>query len=378
MSYLKQYFYILSLASSLYILAGCGATTPYEEPSEIMEKSPKNTEQINLIQKSDLQLVEIENKAQMTRTSISGRVVPKNTTQLFAEVPGQLQATQRVFKAGSNFKKGETLVRIDSREFQLNLEAQRASFLNVLTGVLPDLKSDYPDSYQQWFDYVNIYNFGESLAELPEPKSVEEKFLLTTNQVYSLYFQIKALEDRLRKYRIRAPYTGTVTTANIDVGSTVAPGQPLGTISNRVQYELEAGIPIEVANQMKIGSKLTFTSNKIAGEWIGSVVRINNLVDVSTQNIPVFFSLQGKNIRAGMYLEAELKTEGTQQASLIPSTALGRDESVLLLQQDVIVRKPIEIIDFKKDSVLVLGLGDTDMIILNQFDLPVEGIKVGS
>ena len=167
-----------------------------------------------------------------------------------------------------------------------------------------------------------------------------------------------------------------VTQSNIDVGSLVTPGQPLGTISNRINYELEAGVPLTAIQQLNLGDQITFTSNKVKGSWVGRVIRINNQVDPATQNIPVFFSLMGSNLRSGMYLEGLVETTILENVSVIPSKAIGRDESVLLLKNNVITRKQVETIEYLLDSVIISGLEESDQIILNRFDQPVEGLKV--
>ncbi|MEM6965910.1 MAG: hypothetical protein AAF573_14175, partial [Bacteroidota bacterium] len=60
----------------------------------------------------------------------------------------------------------------------------------------------------------------------------------------------------------------------------------------------------------------------------------------------------------------------------IPQTALHRDDSVLILDNNVIARKQVEPVAFLTDSILVRGLAVTDQIILNQFEIPVEGTLV--
>ncbi|MEN0006656.1 MAG: HlyD family efflux transporter periplasmic adaptor subunit [Bacteroidota bacterium] len=366
--------FLAGIAMSV-LLASCGNTVPDERTLAAQEAAEK-TELSYTIKKKDLILLPAKSGSRAVRTTIGGRVISKNTTQLFAEVQGTIKSTSRPFKAGIDFKKGETLVRIDREEFELSLESQRSAFLNVLTGMLPDLKSDYPDSYDQWLTYVKGYQFGNALKVLPEPKSTEEKFYLTTNQVYQLFFQIKSLEERLSKYTIAAPYSGTITASNIDVGSLVSPGQPLGTIANRLNYELEAGVPISVAERLKKGDKITFANNQLTGSWTGTVVRINKIVDPATQNIPVYFRLEGKGLKSGMYLEGAIEANMQEGVMVIPSAALGRDESVLVLQGDVIRRKAVTPIDFLQDSIVVKGLVEQDVVILNQFDIPVEGSKV--
>ncbi len=374
MKILVPFAKVLTVIAMPLLLVGCGATEP--DRPQVDAPQPEVSPPSALIKKSDLLLMPVANGERKMTSEINGRVIPGNSTQIFAEVQGRIEPTSLVFKAGINFNKGDILVKIDQQEFALNLEAQRSAFLNALTGILPDLKSDYPDSYEQWLAYVDAYHFGNALQELPEPKSSEEKFFLTSNQVYHLFFQIKSLEERLSKYTIYAPYAGTITAANIDIGSLVSPGQPLGTISNRYQYELEAGVPMKAINHLKIGTKVQFTNHQTQGIWTGRVARINNIVDPQTQNIPVYFRLEGKDLRTGMYLEGQIKADQLDAITVIPNKALGRDKSVLILQQDVILRKAVQPIEFLTDSIIVEGLESGDLVILDQFDIPVEGSKV--
>lgn len=371
---MKSSFPIISgvVLCLIFFLTGCSATLPQESEEESVSEKPETY----LIKKEDLVLMPAKEEKRKSNIQISGRVIPRNTTQLFAEVQGKIHQNNRAFKAGLSFTRGDTLIRIEQDEFALSLEAQRSGFLNALTGIMPDLKSDFPDSYDRWLSYVNNYQLGNHLNPLPEPQSNEEKFYLTSNQIYSLYFQIKSLENRLEKYKIIAPYSGTITKSNIDLGSLVTPGQLLGTLVNDYQYELEAGVPLKIADRLRINDKVRFTSNEISKTWTGRVIRMNNIVDPSTQNIPVYFRLEGKGLKSGMYLEGTFETEAFNHVTVIPSSVLGRDESVLVLENDIIRRKPVKPLEYLADSIILSGLAADDLIILNQFQEPVEGLKV--
>ena len=230
--------------------------------------------------------------------------------------------------------------------------------------------------YATWLDYVQGYRAGAVLPPLPEAQSQEERFYLTSRQIYSQYYGIKAQEERLRKYTIRAPYAGIITATQIDLGSYATPGQPLGTIIHRYQYELETGVDLKVASTLRMGDRVTFRSNEMPGSWVGKVLRNTNVVDPQTQNVSVFFRLEGKGLRPGMYLEGAYHSQTLEDVVAIPNRVLARDQSVLLLRDDVIVRQAVEPVEYLGDSLLIRGLHDGDLLILNQFDLPVEGNKI--
>ncbi|MEL7001387.1 MAG: efflux RND transporter periplasmic adaptor subunit [Bacteroidota bacterium] len=328
------------------------------------------------LKKADLQLIRVTASDKAIGRPISGRVVPKNTTRLFSEVQGKVLPNGFKLKEGISFQAGQTLVQLDAREFELQLEAKRSTFFNILTGMMPDLKADYPDNYPNWLQYIQNYKSGSSLARLPNTLSDGEKYFVTTNQVYSAYYDIKALEERLTKFRIVAPYSGLVTEAQADKGSLVSPGQLLGTIINNRSFELEAAAGLDVVFKLKVGDRIVFNSNELEGEWVGTVLRINDLIDPKTQNIPIYFDIQGPNLKAGMYLEGSFTRDFFTNVFSIPSALLTRDEKVLLLEDNTIKGKAVELVEFMQDSILVRGLNNNDLLIANQFNVPVEGLKL--
>ncbi|MHA7128618.1 efflux RND transporter periplasmic adaptor subunit [Algoriphagus namhaensis] len=354
------------------VLLACG------ESKDPAEENPEQTESEISAQfsKSKLQLFKVNAKSKEVNELISGRVIAKNQTQLYSEVQGLILPTTLSLKAGTQFKKGDVLVSIDSEEFGLNLKSQKSAFLNALTGIMPDLKADYPDNFQAWLDYLEGINLDEPLADLPESKSKSEKFFLTSRGIYTSFFGLKAQEERLRKFTIYAPYDGVVTQSLVDEGSLVNPGQPLGTVISINDFELEAGVSLRVGAQLEIGEKVLFTSNEVAGSWTGTVKRIVGAVDPQTQNIPVYFQVSGKEIIPGMYLQGTYASASFLDVYVLPSAALGRDQAVLLLDSDVIVSKPVETVEIFQDSTLVRGLNENDLVILNQFVQPMAGKKV--
>lgn len=360
----------------LMVLALTACNSHQADESSTLDISKKDSTVTSSLSRNDLLLMkaQLENKA-LYRT-ISGRVVPRNATDLYAEVQGRVLSGGITFKNGIVFSKGDVLLVLDDREFRLALESERSAFLNTLTSLMPDMKTEYPESYPQWLEYIQNYTSGTSLPPLPNPRSEREKYYITSYQVYSQFYAIKSKEERLTKYKIIAPYSGIITESFIDVGSLVSPRQLLGKIINRYNYELEAGIDITTRDHLKIGDKLTFSSNNVQGEWSGTLIRKNNIIDPSTQNIPLYFKLSGKGITPGMYLESSYRAGQYENVVILPTESIRRDNSVLILENNAIKSKMIETVQYFTDSVMVRGLAENEWVILNEFNAPVLGKKV--
>jgi len=329
------------------------------------------------LQLAQLRIEPATPKNRQVQVLISGRVVAQNQVAISTEVPGRMLPTQVPFKAGATFKQGAVLVQLDAREFELNLESQKSAFLNTLTGLLPDLKEDYPQSFAPWQAYVQQYQAGSTLAALPPTQTNAERYFITARGVYTAFYAIKAQEERLRKHAVTAPYNGMITQTQTSVGAMVAPGQPLGTMISLEGFELEAGVSLSTASKLSVGQVLTFSSNELAGTFQGRVVRINGVVDPKTQNVPVFFSLSGRGLKPGMYLEGRLDLETFEQVVALPTTALQKDQSVLVLQNGTIAKKTVQPVAYRQDSVWLTGLLPQDSLITNTFEQPVVGLTVG-
>ena len=172
----------------------------------------------------------------------SGRLVAKNRIELFSEVQGVMEQTGKEFKPGSNYKRGEIMVRIRDDDFYANLQAQKSTLQNLITSILPDLRLDFPDAYKKWDEYVRNFDMNKSVLPLPETTSEKEKFFVTGRNIYTTYYNTKNSEIIWQKYNLMAPFSGILTDAFVTPGSLVRPGQRLGVFIDPSVYELEVAV----------------------------------------------------------------------------------------------------------------------------------------
>ncbi len=376
---MKTMKYALQLCLIAVFITACkgereeSAGESADADKETMLASPST---VQVVRKSDLIITTVENTAVSSKMSITGRVVPRNTTELVSEVQGRIIMSNKPFKAGSSYQRGETILSIDSQEFALNLESQKSAFLNILIGMMPDMKADYAENYPQWLAYIDSYQTGKALPSLPEPKSNPEKYFLTSQQVYNTYYNIKAQEERLSKFRLKAPYAGSLSVAMVDNGGLVTPGQPLGTYISDGDYEIESAVPLKLAQVLEVGQLIEFSNQDLQQHFTAKVTRINNIVDPATQNIPVFLSISDPDLRSGMYLEGQVSSSTFDNAVRVPAAAVNRDNTVHILEQGVIRKVAVQVLNTTDREVVIQGLQDQDQLILTAFENPVSGLKI--
>ena len=82
----------------------------------------------------------VENKDIPIIINANGNLVAKNKIDLYSEVQGILKPLSKDFKAGTTYKKGEVILRINSEEHYANLQAQKSNLFNSITSIMPDIQ----------------------------------------------------------------------------------------------------------------------------------------------------------------------------------------------------------------------------------------------
>jgi multidrug efflux pump subunit AcrA (membrane-fusion protein) len=307
---------------------------------------------------------------------ITGRLVASQKIDVFSEVGGVLLPESNRFKEGNYFSKGEALVSIDRQEAALTLMAQKSSLLNQVTLMLPELKTDYPESFPAWEAYVAAFDPSKALAALPEPKSEKEKYLISARNLYNLYFSIQSQEERMRKYVIRAPFSGVVAAADIREGTLVRVGQKLGEFFNPADYELEAAVSVGDLRFVVKGQQVVLTSADLEGTWRGTVARISDRIDPATQTARVIVRVQGKGLKEGMYLSGKIQGKSIQQVVSVPRGLLVDQTKLWVVKDSTLQFLSVTPVRYGSDAVLVRGVPDGAQIALEAVAGAFEGMAV--
>ncbi len=307
----------------------------------------------------------------------SGQLIAKNRIEIFAEVNGVLQKTQKDFRAGTHFRKGELMISIDATEHRANLYAQRSEFQNLITSLLPDMKMEFPEETEKWENYLNSITVEKNLPPIPETNSKKEKFFVTGRKVYSTFYGIKNLEARLDKYLIRAPFTGIVTQSNINPGGLVRTGQKIGVFSNTDLFELELSVKASDASFIKVKDKAIIISADGNQQWTGIVSRINAAIDINTQTVSIFIETKGDGLREGMFPKARIESGVHENVYEIPRNLLTENEYIFSIANDsTLVRTQIYPVRFLEKSVIVKGLPNLTKILGRNIPGAFSGMKV--
>ncbi len=328
----------------------------------------------NYVRVSEVQYENIE-----TEIVAFGRVTSSHSLNIIAEVGGRLLPGQVAFKPGENFRKGQVLFRIYDAEARLTLQSRKSEFLNQIVSILPDMKIDFNDNYEAWQQYFDQIEIDKPLQEFPEPKSTKEKTFLATRNILRDFYSIRSSEENLRKYTIYAPYDGSITAVNLEVGTIVNPGSNIASIIRTDELELE--VPVEVKNIKWIveGVPVMVMSEDEGRSWQGIIERIGDYVDPTSQSINVYISLdasQNPGLYDGLYLKAIIEGSTLENALEVPRRTLMNDNQVFVVENGTLKAKKVNIQKINRDNVLINGLTIGDSLVLEAPVNAFENMKV--
>ena len=311
----------------------------------------------------------------------SGKVVSVNKIPISSEVNGVfLTSNENNFKVGQKFKKGEVLIKLDCSDLEFQLKSSKIEFKQLLLQVLPDLKSDFPASYDKWLDYVNNFQIEGSLLQHPDSENEKQSNFLASRGILSSFVQLQRIQNQLDKSVIKAPFDGVVTQSFLRSGMNIVPYQKLGEFMDDTNFEIVTSFSLDESNFIEIGDKAMISSygnySSNQENFMIELIRMGNYVNPLTQGVDVIFRVNNPLLLDGMYVNGSIQIKKDIEVSKIHKEKLIDKKYVLLNLNNKIKQKEVNIIFPENDSILIEGLSIRDCLIDNYPDYWFDGMEI--
>ena len=321
-----------------------------------------------------------------------GTVKPKTSTNLMSEVAGRVVEISQKFVSGGFFEADETLVRIDSRNYQTTLK--RAELALARARVRVDTEralSGY--AKEDWEQFIADNDTSNSPTELtlrrPQLAEVLAEFSVAEAEM-------EQAQDDLARTTITAPYHGLILEKNVDVGQYVGVGTPL---ASTVAVDLaEVRLPIslndleyltlpERPGSSPVRVKLHATIGGTVSYWDAMIVRTEGLVDTQSRVIhavaevldPYDFAGTGRELlRFGTFVHATIQGNDAGELFVVPRHAVYQGLQVWIVNEDnTISPRTVTVVRFDDDFAYIKeGLENGDVYCVTPIDRPLPGMKV--
>ena len=309
-----------------------------------------------------------------------GTVTAFNTVTVRSRVDGQIVKIN--FTEGQYVKEGDSLIEIDPRPFQVQLEQAQ--------GQLAKDQAQLKDAQIDYERYQLLYKEGV----VPKQQVDTQQALVgqSAGSIQADQAQIDNARLQIVYSHITAPISGRVGLRLVDIGNIVHAAdtngllvitqlQPIAVIFTLPQDQLP-----QVMAQMRSGRQLAVeaydrdNSDKIA---VGKLLTIDNQIDTTTgtYKLKSVFDNSRNELFPNQFVNMHLLVDTKKNVVLVPSTAVLRGPQgtyVFALDKDNIVKvKPITIAETTGNtSGVTTGLGDGDVVVIDGQDKLREGSKV--
>ena len=301
-----------------------------------------------------------------TKVVAQGRVVSTEEVEVISEASGKIEPGAVPLKKGQRFARGDTLLVIYKDETELALKASKSQFLNRIANLLPDIKIDFPEKYDQYFTFFNSINLDQDFPPLPDIKSEKMKIFLASRNVLNDYYSIKKGEKQLKRHTIIAPFQGSFTNVLLQVGAYTNMGGRIGSIIRTDALEVEAPVENSQARFISVGDAAVLTSPGRHIQWKGTVVRVSDFVDIATQSRSVFVNVPLRNqpqLFAGEYLNIELAGGDISNAMEIPRNAVFNYDQTFVIVDGKLKKRRIEILKMNEETAVIRGVEEGVYIV---------------
>ncbi|MFT5858920.1 MAG: membrane fusion protein (multidrug efflux system) [Flavobacteriaceae bacterium] len=319
----------------------------------------------------------VKNEMKTLSLQSYGQVTPNSEINIAFEIQGKLERGNISIKPGTNFSIGQILYRVDNKEAYNTYCSNIASFSSLVMNVLPDIELDFPAERDKWVLFLNSLSSTKRLPELPESTTSKEFTLITNRSIRAEYFNLLTQEARLEKYFYVAPFSGTVISTSAEPGSITSPGMTIARIAKTGDFEVKVPIAMNDLELYRDKGSASFSNSDGTRIATGKILRVSGVINQQTQSADVYYSvipIKGERVYNGMHLNVAIEREAHKNTVTIPRTCF-KDDKVMVLKGNSLV--PVNVIVVKKipDSLLVTGLEDGQLLVLEQIGTAGKGLK---
>lgn len=329
----------------------------------------ENNQSEKIIQTEKTTNVKVVNPQQRSFTStlqIIGNTLPNKQVNIHAMEGGFLSELKK--DIGDKVQKGDILAVLNNpeltRELEINKVAKQVSEANYLR-------------------FKKVIAKTPELTTLQEFEKVEATYLMA-NAKY------KATINRDSLLSIRAPFSGMITTRNVELGALIQSG--INNANATVLFEimdmeiirLTIALPETEVDNISKGMQAEISFTELPGEQFSAQVsRMANAIDNRNKTMKVQLDIPNPNgkIKAGMYANVAIQLQSTGDKISLPNEVLIaiKSEFFILQVKDGIVKRTL----IKKGlsnthffEVLSNEVNENSKVIVEGKAMVKEGMKV--
>jgi RND family efflux transporter MFP subunit len=314
---------------------------------------------------------------------VVGTVRARTSAVVSTRIPGIVSMLK--VREGDRVRKGQVLIQLDAQENQYAAAAATAGIAEAHRGLDEALaRKKLADSTFERFS--NLYNEQAISRQEFEVKQSERE--LAVQGAARAEARLKQAQEGAKAAitvadytRIAAPIPGVITSRQADPGATVFPAQPLLTIEEEGDYQLELVIPESMVARVKPGTPVQVSLDALKVTFAATISQIVPSADPASRTFIAKISLSQKNLKSGMFGRGSILLGSAANGMMVQKKAVverGAMTFVWIVEKDSIARmRLVKVGKALGERVEILaGLSDGERLIVSGVDKVSEGSKV--
>jgi membrane fusion protein (multidrug efflux system) len=241
----------------------------------------------------------VENKKWQPVLSSVGTIEAVQGVLVATDLPGIVQ--EIAFESGKPVKKGDVLLKLDTRQEEAQLNASRARL------------------------ELGLANLNRNAELLKKRVAAQSDYDSTAAEYKQAVASVKEIEALIDRKTIRAPFDGILGIRLVNLGQYMKSGDEIVPLQSLDPIYVDFSTPQQNLAELVVGRSVRVHADGLPGEFFeGKITAIDPNVDTATRNIRVQATLSnpGEKLRSGMFVRTDVMLPERGEVLAIPASAV--------------------------------------------------------
>lgn len=297
---MKKYIYLSAISAAALFITSCGR----EAKKKLEDNSPAISVKVNQVTTNDNSPI----------LSVSGTIQSANSADLSTRMMGFVNKV--LVNVGDKVTKGQLLVSINNTDLQAKSAQVNAS--------ITEANADFNNAQKDYNRFKSL--FADNSASQKELDDMTARYEMAKARLEAAKQMKNEVNAQYAYTNITAPFSGVVTSKNVEQGDMANPGVPLISMESPGSFEVMAMVPETEISQIKNGTEVDVIVKSINERINGKVTEVST----SSKNtggqylVKVALDKTDANILSGMFATVQFPIEKkvSTEMVLIPMEAI--------------------------------------------------------
>lgn len=354
--------------------------------------APKRTEPVD--HGVLVELAQASTQARQVNLTAQGSVSAAERVVLQPQVAGSVTWVNEKLTTGGLVTKGEPLVRIDRRDYEIALDQRRAT-VSQARAQLNIEEGQQRVAQREWELFKDRAAQGDVDASLA--LRAPQRQIAEVNLKAAEAGELKAKLD-LDRTTIRAPFNAYVQAENVEIGQTVSAQSQLATLVGTDAYWVQVSVPVDKLGFIAVpGVNATQGAPAIVHQQHGAV-RVERkgrvlrllpevdpvgrmarvLVEISDpMNLAASQAERGIPLMMGAVVSVDITGRDEASVAVVPRSAVHNGDSIWVYADGTLDIRNIESVWGDEESVWISsGIQPGESYVVSRIATPIQGMKL--